>query len=70
MRRLQKAVIPRNLQMPPGYGVAARYEPSQIEVAGSQPVILTAVRRPDLTPPTTDQNGNPTGASATPAGAL
>src|SRR5207245_6832297 len=38
--RLQKSVIPRNLQVPAGYGVAARYEPSQIEVAGGQPVIM------------------------------
>jgi phosphoserine phosphatase RsbU/P len=40
VRRLQRAVIPQDLRMAAGYGVAARYEPSQIEVAGGQPVIM------------------------------
>jgi serine phosphatase RsbU (regulator of sigma subunit) len=40
VRRLQESVIPRNIQAPKGYSVAARYEPSQIQVFGSRPVVL------------------------------
>jgi serine phosphatase RsbU (regulator of sigma subunit) len=40
VRRLQKSAIPHYLPAPSGYEVAARYEPSQIEVVGSQPVVL------------------------------
>jgi serine phosphatase RsbU (regulator of sigma subunit) len=40
VRRLQESVIPRNIQAPKGYSVAARYEPSQIQVLGSRPVVM------------------------------
>src|SRR5262249_48818658 len=40
VRRLQESVIPRNIQAPTGYTVAARYEPSQIQVLGSRPVVM------------------------------
>jgi serine phosphatase RsbU (regulator of sigma subunit) len=40
VRRLQESVIPRDLPRPPGYEVAASYEPSQIQVLGTQPVVL------------------------------
>ena len=40
VRRLQESVIPRNIQAPEGYAVAARYEPSQIQVIGSRPVVM------------------------------
>lgn len=40
VRRLQESVIPRDMQMPPGYKVAARYEPSQINVVGDRPVVM------------------------------
>jgi len=40
VRQLQESVIPRDLPEPPGYRLAARYEPAQIRVLGDQPVIL------------------------------
>lgn len=40
VRRLQESVIPRDLVSPTGYRLAGRYEPSQIHVFGSQPVVL------------------------------
>ncbi|MCA9203407.1 MAG: fused response regulator/phosphatase [Planctomycetales bacterium] len=40
VRRLQESVIPHNLPAPPGYKVVARYEPSQIRVLGSNPVVM------------------------------
>jgi serine phosphatase RsbU (regulator of sigma subunit) len=40
VRRLQESVIPRDLPVPQGYAVAARYEPSQIRVLGTQPVVM------------------------------
>jgi phosphoserine phosphatase RsbU/P len=40
VRQLQESVIPRDLPSPPGYHIAARYEPAQIRVLGDQPVIL------------------------------
>lgn len=40
VRRLQESVIPRDLPMPSGYRISARYEPAQIRVLGDQPVIL------------------------------
>lgn len=40
VRQLQESVIPRDLPAPPGYRIAARYEPAQIRVLGDQPVIL------------------------------
>jgi serine phosphatase RsbU (regulator of sigma subunit)/CheY-like chemotaxis protein len=40
VRKLQESIIPRDLVTPPGYGVAARYEPSQIQVMGGRPVIM------------------------------
>ena len=40
VRQLQKSVIPREIPMPPGYQIAARYEPSEIRVLGDRPVVL------------------------------
>ena len=40
VRQLQESVIPRDIPTPPGYHIAARYEPAQIRVLGDQPVIL------------------------------
>jgi serine phosphatase RsbU (regulator of sigma subunit) len=40
VRRLQESVIPRDLPAPNEYQVAARYEPSQIRVLGSRPVVM------------------------------
>jgi serine phosphatase RsbU (regulator of sigma subunit) len=40
VRRLQESVIPRSIVAPKGYQVVARYEPSQIQVIGTTPVVL------------------------------
>jgi sigma-B regulation protein RsbU (phosphoserine phosphatase) len=40
VRKLQESMIPRNMKAPPGYEIVARYEPSQIQVSGGQPVVL------------------------------
>jgi sigma-B regulation protein RsbU (phosphoserine phosphatase) len=40
VRKLQETFIPINLEAPCGYSVAARYEPSQIQVMGGAPVVL------------------------------
>ena len=38
VRKIQETFIPKNLEAPAGYRVAARYEPSQIQVVGGAPV--------------------------------
>ena len=40
VRKLQESMIPRDMSAPPGYEIVARYEPSQINVSGGQPVVL------------------------------
>jgi sigma-B regulation protein RsbU (phosphoserine phosphatase) len=40
VRRLQESIIPRGLQPPPGYRVAARYESAQVHVNGDRPVVM------------------------------
>lgn len=40
VRRFQEAAIPTRLHAPRGYGVAGRYESSQIRVVGGKPVVL------------------------------
>lgn len=40
VRKIQETFIPKNLEAPAGYQVAARYEPSQIQVVGGAPVVL------------------------------
>jgi serine phosphatase RsbU (regulator of sigma subunit) len=40
VRQLQESVIPHDIPMPPGYKIAARYEPAEIRVFGDQPVVL------------------------------
>jgi len=40
VRRLQETIIPSGLKPPPGYRVAARYEPSEISVVGDRPVVM------------------------------
>lgn len=40
VRQLQESMIPRDMSAPEGYELVARYEPSQIQVTGGQPVVL------------------------------
>jgi serine phosphatase RsbU (regulator of sigma subunit) len=40
VRKLQESIIPHDLNCPAGYSICARYEPSQIQVMGGQPVIM------------------------------
>lgn len=40
VRKLQESVLPKKLVAPAGYGICARYEPSQIRVLDGKPVIL------------------------------
>jgi sigma-B regulation protein RsbU (phosphoserine phosphatase) len=40
VRRLQESIIPRDLQQPPGYRLAARYESAQVHVVGDRPVVM------------------------------
>lgn len=40
VRKLQESMIPRTMTAPAGYEIVARYEPSQIQVSGGQPVVL------------------------------
>jgi serine phosphatase RsbU (regulator of sigma subunit) len=40
VRQLQEAIIPHELPRVTGYGMAARYEPSQIRVLGDRPVVM------------------------------
>jgi phosphoserine phosphatase RsbU/P len=40
VRQLQEAVLPRDLPMPKGYKILARYESSQIRVLGDRPVVM------------------------------
>ena len=52
VRRLQESIIPRGISMPPGYGIAARYEPAQVSIVGDNPVVMAGgdyydVFRPD-----------------------
>ncbi len=52
VRRLQESIIPQGLKPPPGYRIAARYEPSQVNVVGDRPVVMAGgdyydIFRPD-----------------------
>jgi phosphoserine phosphatase RsbU/P len=40
VRKMQETIIPRDIQSHPGYRIAARYEPSEVTVAGEQPMVL------------------------------
>lgn len=40
VRKLQESIIPQGLEAPAGYSLAARYEPSQMQVIGDRPVIM------------------------------
>ncbi|MFO0965711.1 MAG: fused response regulator/phosphatase [Gemmataceae bacterium] len=40
VRKLQESIIPRGVTPPPGYGFVARYEPAQVTVVGSRPVVM------------------------------
>lgn len=40
VRKLQESIIPHDVRSPAGYQVCARYESSQIQVLGGQPVVL------------------------------
>lgn len=40
VRSLQESMVPRDMTAPRGYEIVARYEPSQIQVSGGQPVVL------------------------------
>src|SRR5437763_1068049 len=52
VRKLQESIIPHGLKTPPGYKLAARYEPSQVTVMGERPVVMAGgdyydIFRPD-----------------------
>ncbi len=52
VRRLQESIIPQGISMPPGYRIAARYEPATVSVVGDHPVVMAGgdyynVFRPD-----------------------
>jgi serine phosphatase RsbU (regulator of sigma subunit) len=52
VRKLQESIVPKGLNPPPGYRVAARYEPSQVTVMGERPVVMAGgdyydIFRPD-----------------------
>ena len=40
VRQLQESIIPQDIATPDGYGIVARYESSQIQVIGGQPVTM------------------------------
>lgn len=40
VRKLQESIIPSDFTCPSGYDIAARYEPSQIQVFGGLPVVM------------------------------
>src|SRR5262245_27386874 len=40
VRKLQETIIPRGIQCQAGYRAVARYEPSEMTVAGGQPVVM------------------------------
>ena len=40
VRKLQESIIPRDMKVPDGYAIRARYEPSQLRVLGGQPVSM------------------------------
>lgn len=40
VRELQESIIPHNVDTPDGFGIAGRYESSQIRVIGSKPVTM------------------------------
>src|SRR5205823_15102703 len=40
VRKLQETIIPRGIQCQKGYKAVARYEPSEMTVAGGQPVVM------------------------------
>ncbi|HEY2252708.1 MAG TPA: SpoIIE family protein phosphatase [Planctomycetaceae bacterium] len=40
VRKLQESIIPRDMKVPDGYTIRARYEPSQLRVLGGQPVSM------------------------------
>lgn len=40
VRKLQETIIPRGIQCQKGYRAVARYEPSEMTVAGGQPVVM------------------------------
>jgi phosphoserine phosphatase RsbU/P len=52
VRKLQESIIPHGMNPPPGYLIAARYEPSQVSVQGDRPIVMAGgdyydVFRPD-----------------------
>jgi phosphoserine phosphatase RsbU/P len=40
VRRLQETIIPRGIRSQTGYRTVARYEPSEVNIAGGQPVVM------------------------------
>ena len=50
VRKVQESIIPRRPASPPGYRLAARYEPSQIRVIGGRPVSLAGGDYNDVFP--------------------
>ncbi|MBI5761717.1 MAG: fused response regulator/phosphatase [Planctomycetales bacterium] len=40
VRKLQESITPRDITLPAGYQIVARYEPSQMKVLGGQPIVM------------------------------
>jgi serine phosphatase RsbU (regulator of sigma subunit) len=40
VRKLQESITPRDITLPVGYQIVARYEPSQMKVLGGQPIVM------------------------------
>jgi serine phosphatase RsbU (regulator of sigma subunit) len=40
VRKLQESITPRDIALPAGYQIVARYEPSQMRVLGGQPIVM------------------------------
>src|SRR5262249_43745882 len=40
VRKMQETIIPRGIQSQKGYRTVARYEPSEVNVAGGKPVVM------------------------------
>src|SRR5262249_25844605 len=40
VRKMQESIIPRDIQSHEGFSAVARYEPSEVTIAGDQPVVM------------------------------
>jgi serine phosphatase RsbU (regulator of sigma subunit) len=55
VRRMQESIIPKGLVAPPGYAIAARYEPARMQVVGERPVVMAGGDYYDLFLPEKNQ---------------